>query len=126
MYVIVSVVVALAALAAADDGYTTKFDNVDIDNILQNDRLLKNYFHCLMDKGPCTADGKELKKNLPEALENECAKCSEKQSVNAEKVLKFIYEKKQDMFKELEAKYDPDNKYRMKYKKRIEAAGVKV
>ncbi|XP_054257720.1 ejaculatory bulb-specific protein 3-like [Macrosteles quadrilineatus] len=117
MYAVV--LLAIVALAAAEDGYTTKFDNVDIDSILQNDRLLKNYFNCLMDKGPCTADGNELKKNLPESLENNCAKCSEKQRANSERVLKYIYKNKPDMFKELESKYDPNNKYR-KLKESIE------
>lgn len=52
------------ALAAKDGGYTTKFDNVDLDQILASDRLLKNYHKCLMEKGPCTPDGTELKSKI--------------------------------------------------------------
>ncbi|XP_054277357.1 ejaculatory bulb-specific protein 3-like [Macrosteles quadrilineatus] len=125
MYLAVLVVCGLAVVAA-DDQYTTKYDDVDLDNVLRNNRLLRNYHNCIMDKGPCTPDAQELKKNLPEALDSECAKCSEKQKQGAEKVLKFLYEKKPQMFKELESKFDPDGKYRAKYKKRIEAAGVRV
>lgn len=51
----------MAAVALADDRYTTKYDNVDLDTILTSDRLLKNYVNCLLDKGSCTPDGKELK-----------------------------------------------------------------
>lgn len=48
-----------------DDGkYTTKYDNLDLDEILHSERLLKNYFDCVMDKGNCTPDGKELKSKL--------------------------------------------------------------
>jgi len=56
------VAVALAAKETKPaGGYTTKFDNVDLDQILASDRLLKNYHKCLMEKGPCTPDGTELK-----------------------------------------------------------------
>lgn len=41
--------------------YTTKYDNVDLEQILRNDRLLRNYVNCLLDKGKCSPDGQELK-----------------------------------------------------------------
>lgn len=47
--------------ALADEKYTTKYDNIDLDSILNSDRLLNNYVNCLLDVGSCTPDGKELK-----------------------------------------------------------------
>lgn len=44
-----------------DTKYTSKYDNVDLDQILKNDRLLNNYVKCLLEKGKCTPDGAELK-----------------------------------------------------------------
>lgn len=41
--------------------YTTKYDGVNLDEVLGNDRLFNNYVNCLLDNGPCTPDGKELK-----------------------------------------------------------------
>lgn len=41
--------------------YTTKYDNIDIHEIIKNERLLKNYVDCLLEKGPCTPDGLELR-----------------------------------------------------------------
>uniref|UniRef100_A0A1I8PKC1 Uncharacterized protein n=1 Tax=Stomoxys calcitrans TaxID=35570 RepID=A0A1I8PKC1_STOCA len=41
--------------------YDSRFDNINIDEILQQERLLKNYVKCLEGTGPCTADGKALK-----------------------------------------------------------------
>lgn len=41
--------------------YETKFDNVDVEDLLKNDRLLKNYVKCLEYEGPCTPDGKMLR-----------------------------------------------------------------
>jgi hypothetical protein len=56
-------VLLLAVLAAADKQktYTTKYDNVDVDSILGNNRILSNYIKCMLDEGPCTPDGRELK-----------------------------------------------------------------
>lgn len=51
----------MVACVLAADKYTTKYDNINLDTILQSDRLLRNYINCLLDKGSCTPDGKELK-----------------------------------------------------------------
>lgn len=56
-------VLALVLFAEADK-YTTKYDNVDIDEILTNDRLLSGYTNCLLKEGKeakCSPDGTELK-----------------------------------------------------------------
>lgn len=50
--------------------------------------------------------------HLPDALKTECSKCTEKQKENARKTLNFLYEEKPDLYKELEAKYDPEQIYR--------------
>nr|CAD7577007.1 unnamed protein product [Timema californicum] len=43
--------------------FTTQYDNVDLDVILKNPRLLNGYLDCLVRDGNCTPDGKELKEN---------------------------------------------------------------
>lgn len=57
---------AVCALAStivrAEEGqYTTKFDNVDVDAIINSERLLNGYVGCLLDRNPCTPDAAELK-----------------------------------------------------------------
>lgn len=52
---------AFSVVLADDPKYTTKYDNIDLDEIIKSDRLLKNYVNCLLDKGKCTPDGAELK-----------------------------------------------------------------
>jgi len=56
-------VAAVAAAPAANSGrkYTDKYDHIDVDAILRNDRILTSYVKCMLDKGPCTAEGKNLK-----------------------------------------------------------------
>ncbi|XP_031367121.1 ejaculatory bulb-specific protein 3-like [Apis dorsata] len=99
----------------SEDKYTTKYDNVDIDVVLNTERLLNGYVNCLLDQGPCTPDAAELKKNLPDALENECSPCSEKQKEIADKVVQFLIDNKPEIWVLLEAKYDPTGAYRQHY-----------
>jgi len=68
-----SIVALLAALAllsspilAQEVQYTTKFDNVDVDGVINNERLLNGYVGCLLDRNPCTPDAAELKSKYVE------------------------------------------------------------
>ena len=51
----------LVATTYAGEQYATKYDDVDIDRILQNKRILTNYIKCMMEEGSCTSEGRELK-----------------------------------------------------------------
>ncbi|BET00376.1 unnamed protein product [Nesidiocoris tenuis] len=117
----VAILVAVASVFA-DDKYTTKYDNIELDEILNNQRLYQKYFDCLRNKGKCTADAAELKELIPDALKTECAKCSEKQKEGVEKVLRFVLTKKPDDYNEIEAIYDPDGTYRKKYEEQKKLA----
>lgn len=50
---------------AAEEKYMTKYDNVDLDAIIANDRLLRAYVDCLLGTRKCTKDGQELKSRFP-------------------------------------------------------------
>lgn len=54
-------VACFACIGSVLTAYTTKYDNVDLDEILANDRLFSNYYKCLLDQGNCSPDGAELK-----------------------------------------------------------------
>lgn len=58
------VLLVLVAGALAAERYPSKYDDVDVDRILQNNRILTNYIKCMMDEGSCTAEGRELKSKL--------------------------------------------------------------
>ncbi|XP_052899572.1 ejaculatory bulb-specific protein 3-like [Anopheles moucheti] len=108
-------IVCWSTVSAADQPYITKYDNVDLDEIFNSKRLLDNYMNCLKDVGPCTPDGRELKDNLPDALMSDCAKCSEKQRIGSDKVIRFIIANRPEDFTILERLYDPTGEYRRKY-----------
>uniref|UniRef100_A0A182Y014 Chemosensory protein 3 n=1 Tax=Anopheles stephensi TaxID=30069 RepID=A0A182Y014_ANOST len=106
---------AILVGASKAETYVTKYDNIDLEEIFNSKRLMDNYMNCLKDVGPCTPDGRELKDNLPDALMSDCAKCSEKQRVGSDKVIRFIITNRPDDFAILEQLYDPTGEYRRKY-----------
>lgn len=55
---LVAVVIAFSCVIAE---YTDRYDEVKLDEVLSNKRLLNGYMKCALDKGPCTPEGKELK-----------------------------------------------------------------
>ncbi|KAL0820533.1 hypothetical protein ABMA28_006387 [Loxostege sticticalis] len=119
------VLVALSLLVAVawarpSATYTDKWDHINVDEILESQRLLRGYVDCLLDKGRCTPDGKALKETLPDALEHDCSKCTAKQKESSEKVIRHLINKQPDFWKELSTKYDPENIYQEKYKDKIE------
>jgi hypothetical protein len=59
--ILAALVLAEAARFRRDEKYTTKYDNINLDEILESDRLLDNYIKCLLEKGKCTPEGSELK-----------------------------------------------------------------
>ncbi|XP_008554865.1 allergen Tha p 1 [Microplitis demolitor] len=118
---------AIVAVAlAATTPYTNKFDDVDVDGILGSDRLLKAYVNCLLEKGPCTAEGAKLKEILPDALATSCESCTEKQKTKSEKVIRHLVNNKKDLWDKLAVKYDPNNEYRKKYEDQAKAKGINV
>uniref|UniRef100_A0A182STQ6 Chemosensory protein 3 n=1 Tax=Anopheles maculatus TaxID=74869 RepID=A0A182STQ6_9DIPT len=126
MKLFVAIAFALLAVVAAQDQYTTKYDGIDLDEILKSDRLFNNYFKCLMDEGRCTPDGNELKKILPEALQTNCEKCSEKQRAGAIRVINYVIENRKEQWDALQKKYDPENLYIEKYREEAKKEGINL
>ncbi|CAK1552545.1 unnamed protein product [Leptosia nina] len=118
--VIVLCFVALMAYASArPEQYTDKFDNVNLDEILDNPRLLLPYLKCITDEGKCTPDGKELKAHIQEALQEDCLKCTDFQKQNSNRVLAKVINEQPDYWNKIKAKYDPENNYAPKYEKEL-------
>ncbi|XP_012524571.1 ejaculatory bulb-specific protein 3 [Monomorium pharaonis] len=123
---VLALILLAVAVALAEDKYTTKYDNIDLDTILASDRLLRNYVNCLLEKGNCTPDGKELKETLPDALSTECSKCSEKQKKGSEKVIRYLVNKKSETWEQLKKKYDPTGQYTVRYMDEARKQGINV
>nr|ALS03837.1 chemosensory protein 12 [Ectropis obliqua] len=103
-------VLAVCALTVvvSSQQYPNRYENFNTDAIIQNERILLAYYKCVMDKGPCTKDGKNFKRVLPETLTTACARCSPKQKQVVRKMLLGIRAKSEPRFFELLDKYDPE------------------
>ncbi|XP_026320746.1 ejaculatory bulb-specific protein 3-like isoform X2 [Hyposmocoma kahamanoa] len=112
--------VVVAVFAA--DKYNSKYDNFDVETLISNERLLKSYIFCFLDKGRCTPEGSDFKKALPEAIETTCAKCSDKQKSNIRKVIRAIQQKHPKYWDDLVTKNDPSGKHRANFDKFIQGS----
>lgn len=63
---------------------------------------------------------------LPDALENGCQSCSDKQKEGSEVIIKYLIDNKKDMWDNLEKKYDPSGSYRTKYSAEAKEHGINV
>lgn len=41
--------------------YPTRYDYINVETVLSNERILKVLFNCVINRGPCTREGLELK-----------------------------------------------------------------
>ncbi|XP_050681493.1 ejaculatory bulb-specific protein 3-like [Leptidea sinapis] len=111
---IVSVLVVMIAATSAEQ-YTDRYDNINIDEILSNKKLLHSYMKCLLDHGRCTPEGKELKAHIIDAIQTSCSKCTEMQRKMSRKVVNFIKEQEKTFWEDLKHKYDPGDVYKPVY-----------
>lgn len=51
----------LTSVVLAQNTYNSAYDDFDISKVLSNERLLLAYSRCLLNKGPCTPEIKEVK-----------------------------------------------------------------
>ncbi|EGI70267.1 Ejaculatory bulb-specific protein 3 [Acromyrmex echinatior] len=118
----------ISVVYAEETTYTDKFDNIDIDQIIRNERLLKRYVDCMLDKPDirCPPEAIELRKNIDEALENDCAKCTNKQKEITEKVINHLVRNKKDWWDLLKVKYDPEEKFSKKYEEAAKNENIKI
>ncbi|MCQ9140786.1 A10/OS-D family protein, partial [Bacillus amyloliquefaciens] len=90
----------LAAVFAVEK-YTDKYDNINLQEILNNKRLLIAYANCILDKGKCSPEGKELKDHIQDAIETGCDKCTDKQLNGATIMIEHLIKNERGIWKEL-------------------------
>lgn len=92
----------VAAVLCDEERYTSKYDDVDVDEILGNPRLRKQYENCYMGAGPClTPDARFLKEKFPEVLVTKCRKCTDKQREFFGKVTTWYIENEPDTWEKI-------------------------
>jgi hypothetical protein len=53
--------------------------------------------------------------NMPDAIETDCSKCSEKQKEGSDFIMEYLIDHKPEYWEALEVKYDPDGAYKRRY-----------
>lgn len=55
------IAILIASPLVLGDFYSSRYDDFDIQPILENDRILLGYTKCFLDQGPCTPEAKDFK-----------------------------------------------------------------
>ncbi|CAH0713311.1 unnamed protein product, partial [Brenthis ino] len=104
------VISALLVLAAAEQ-YSSENDDLDIEAVVGDQSSLKMFAECFNDKGPCTEQMKDFKKDVPEAVAEACAKCTPAQKHIFKRFLEVLKQKITDEYQFFKQKYDPEDKH---------------
>ncbi|XP_071876905.1 chemosensory protein 3 [Bombus fervidus] len=102
--------------------YPEKFDHINVDEIMKNERLFDSYYKCAVDDTKCTIERRNIRDFLSEALATECLKCTEKQKEIINKLVHFLITKRQKVWDHVMSKHDPENTYKYKYEERVNLA----
>ncbi|KAH1014791.1 hypothetical protein HUJ05_012618 [Dendroctonus ponderosae] len=125
MLLIVSVLIGMAldltGAKPAAKYYASKYDHIDVGAILNNRRMVNYYSACLLSQGACPPEGVELKRILPEALQTNCARCSEKQATIALMAIKRLKKEYPKIWSELSEKWDPSDSFVKRFETTFES-----
>ncbi|KAF5299913.1 hypothetical protein FQR65_LT09308 [Abscondita terminalis] len=121
---VASFFVLLSVVCVHSDTYTDEFDNIDIDEILGNKRLVDNYLHCARTGQKCTPDGQKARELIPDALKTKCVKCTDVQKEKVQKILEWAIQNRPDDFLDLENQFDPEHVYRAQYADELNARNI--
>ncbi|XP_034835697.1 allergen Tha p 1-like [Maniola hyperantus] len=105
---------AVISFSVAEE-YTDRYDDINIDEILQNKRLLASYMKCVLGQGRCTPEGKEIRVNLQDGMQTGCSKCTKTQKIKARKVVNHLRNHEHQFWEDLKKKFDPENKFKPTY-----------
>ncbi|XP_073973139.1 ejaculatory bulb-specific protein 3-like [Rhodnius prolixus] len=100
-------------ICIADEEYDRLFDpDIDVDAVLDNDRVLNAYMACFFDEGPCAERPKLVKSKIREVLESTCGKCNERHRQRLKYVLNKFIERRPEDWKRILEIYDPEKAFR--------------
>ncbi|XP_044744966.1 allergen Tha p 1-like [Coccinella septempunctata] len=95
--------------------YTSKFNSVDLNVAVRNERLVNAHFNCLMKGLKCTPDGELLRRIIPEVIVDGCAHCTKDHLEGARKIVSYLTRERPELMRALLKKFDPDMKFRIKW-----------
>lgn len=105
------ILLIISCVLTQEKFYDRRYDYYDIDQFVENPRLLKKYLDCFLDRGPCTPVGRVFRAVLPEIVRTACSKCSPSQKRFARRTFEAFQRYSPESHSELKKKLDPQNKY---------------
>ncbi|XP_050422716.1 putative odorant-binding protein A10 [Adelges cooleyi] len=111
-----AVYACVAAPANSDDEikdlptYMKRFDKLNVDQVLSNERVLNSHLKCFLNEGPCVQQSRDLKRVIPVIATTGCEGCTPKQKTTIKKSLNFLRNKKPVEWQRLVKIYDPSGK----------------
>ncbi|XP_018394089.1 PREDICTED: ejaculatory bulb-specific protein 3-like [Cyphomyrmex costatus] len=102
----IATIISIALLCVlAEELYSDRYDHIDAEGILQNDKLRDQYFNCFMETAPCvTADAKFFKEVASEALQTKCKRCTERQKEIMDAIVDWYTKNRPDQWEIFVAK----------------------
>ena len=61
--IVIVILIVMAAASAQQQSSWEALENLDVDNVLKNTKLVKRYLDCLLDRGRCEKNGRDWKGN---------------------------------------------------------------
>ncbi|XP_050352523.1 ejaculatory bulb-specific protein 3-like [Nymphalis io] len=119
--ILVLVFVAVVAARAGDD--FSRYENYDISEMTGNDRLMDEYVECFLGSGKCMHEANDMKKLIPQSVQDSCSKCSEEQKGLVGKVITAIQEKIPAKWEKLNHLYNPEGKHDASLKEFLQKYG---
>ncbi|KAL6420198.1 hypothetical protein ACFW04_013819 [Cataglyphis niger] len=99
---IVTLISVALLCVLAEELYSDQYDYININDILNNDKLREQYYNCYMEIGPCvTADAKFFKIIASEAIQTNCKKCTEKQKEMLDTLSDWYTKNKPDLWQNI-------------------------
>ncbi|XP_049816025.1 ejaculatory bulb-specific protein 3-like isoform X1 [Schistocerca nitens] len=122
------VLVAVLALAAAENRLLSQLDNINVDEVLADPARVDAAVSCFLSDvdQDCNVRSKVVKSLIAEMVKTNCGECSEGQKAGVAKFLGFISKNKPEEMKQLLAKYDPNGEALAKYGDSWRQKGISV
>nr|AVM86436.1 chemosensory protein [Corythucha ciliata]AYP30827.1 CSP2 [Corythucha ciliata] len=96
-------------------------ESIDVDDILDNDRILDTYLKCFYGTAKCNTLASAIKERIPDIFSTVCGECTEKQKGIFKHVLVKFIPKRPDDWELILKIYDPKGEYRPKLEEFIKS-----
>ncbi|KAL5242059.1 hypothetical protein ACI65C_009470 [Semiaphis heraclei] len=95
--------------------FLSSMEKIDIDQILNNNRLMSNNVKCFLNEGPCSAQLREMKKMVPMLIKDSCSSCTKEQKNMVKKAIDAIKARRPNEYEKISKFFDPEGKFNKKF-----------